>query len=159
MDFNDRVVFALPAGRHFTSSAAELAEALTAVRAEGRTALYDGAAQGLRHLELGHGDKRALVVLSDGGDNASGRKYDEVLALARRSDAVIYAIGILGSSPTRKRKTRECSSGSAGTPAASDSFRGRPIRLPTRRPIAAISGNSNVGFTPGARPAGCVPKN
>ena len=104
VDFNDRVVFALPAGRRFTSNAMELEAALSAVRAEGRTALYDGVAEGLRHLELGHGDKRALIVLSDGGDNASGRKYDEVLALARRSDAVIYAIGLLGSSPAEEEE-------------------------------------------------------
>ena len=104
VDFNDRVVFALPAGRPFTNNAAELWVALTAVRAEGRTALYDGVAEGLQHLELGRGDKRALIVLSDGGDNASGRKYDDVLALARRSDAVIYAIGLLGSSPTEEEE-------------------------------------------------------
>jgi Ca-activated chloride channel family protein len=104
VDFNDRVMFALSPGQAFTSNVAELAAALTAVRAEGRTALYDGVAEGLQHLELGHGDKRALIVLSDGGDNASGRKYDEVLALARRSDAVIYAIGLLSSSPSEEEE-------------------------------------------------------
>ena len=51
------------------------------------------------HLELGHAEKRALIVVSDGGDNASRQTYAEVLALARRSDAVIYAIGLLGTSP------------------------------------------------------------
>jgi len=96
--FNDRVLFALP-GEAFTRDVNELSAALTAVRAEGRTALYDGVAEGLRHLDLGHGEKRALIVLSDGGDNGSVHRYAEILALARRSDAVIYAVGLLGTSP------------------------------------------------------------
>jgi len=96
--FNDRVLFALP-GEAFTRDVNELSAALTAVRAEGRTALYDGVAEGLRHLDLGHGEKRALIVLSDGGDNGSVHRYAEILALARRSDAVIYAVGLLSPSP------------------------------------------------------------
>jgi len=96
--FNDRVLFALP-GEAFNRDVNELSAALTAVRAEGRTALYDGVAEGLRHLDLGHGEKRALIVLSDGGDNGSVHRYAEILALARRSDAVIYAVGLLGPSP------------------------------------------------------------
>jgi Ca-activated chloride channel family protein len=96
--FNDRVSFALP-GEAFTRDVHELSAAVTAVRAEGRTALYDGVAEGLQHLDLGHGEKRALIVLSDGGDNGSVHRYAEILALARRSDAVIYAIGLLGASP------------------------------------------------------------
>ena len=96
--FNDRVSFALP-GEPFTRDVNELSAALTAVRAEGRTALYDGVAEGLQHLDLGHGEKRALSVLSDGGDNGSVHRYAEILALARRSDAVIYAVGLLGTSP------------------------------------------------------------
>ena len=97
--FNDRVSFALPGRAPFTRDVNELSAALTAVRAEGRTALYDGVAEGLQHLDLGHGEKRALIVLSDGGDNGSVHRYAEILALARRSDAVIYAIGLLGTSP------------------------------------------------------------
>ena len=104
VDFNDRVLLALPEGRSFTNDAKELEAALTAVRAEGRTALYDGVAEGLQHLDIGHGEKRALIVVSDGGDNASRRKYAEILALARRSDAVIYAIGLLGASPVEEEE-------------------------------------------------------
>jgi Ca-activated chloride channel family protein len=96
--FNDRVSFALH-GEPFTRDVNELSTAVTAVRAEGRTALYDGVAEGLQHLDLGHGEKRALIVLSDGGDNGSVHRYSEILALARRSDAVIYAVGLLGTSP------------------------------------------------------------
>jgi Ca-activated chloride channel homolog len=97
VDFNDDVSLALGAGRWFTHDPDELAAALAAVRAEGRTALYDAVAAGLEHLERGRGERRALVLVSDGGDNGSRRKYADVLMLARRSDAVIYAIGLMGS--------------------------------------------------------------
>jgi Ca-activated chloride channel homolog len=102
VDVNDRVSFAFDADRPFTTDAKELETAVTAVRAEGRTALYDGVAEGLQHLQLGRAEKRALIVVSDGGDNASRRRYADVLALARRSDAVIYAIGLLGTSPVEE---------------------------------------------------------
>jgi VWFA-related protein len=98
VDFNDRVTFALHANRPFTKTGGEILTAIAAIPAEGQTALYDGVAEGLEHLQLGHGDRHALVVVSDGGDNASRRKYAEILALAQRSDAVIYAVGLLGSS-------------------------------------------------------------
>jgi Ca-activated chloride channel family protein len=96
--FNDRVSFALPAGQSFTSEPRALVAALTAVRAEGRTALYDGVAAGLEHLQRGHPGTHALVVVSDGGDNASVQTYARILELARRSDAVVYAVGLLGTS-------------------------------------------------------------
>jgi Ca-activated chloride channel homolog len=102
--FNDRVSFALPASRPYTSDVRELEAALAAVHAEGQTALYDGVAEGLQHLQLNRTAKHALIVVSDGGDNASHRTYAEVLALARRSNAVIYAIGLLGTSPAEEEE-------------------------------------------------------
>jgi len=102
VDVNDRVSFALRGDRAFTTDGKELAIALTAVPAEGRTALYDGVADGLEHLQLGRAARHELIVVSDGGDNASRRTYADVLALARRSDAVIYAIGLLGTSPVEE---------------------------------------------------------
>lgn len=96
--FNDRVSLALPGGQPFTNDAKELEAALAAVRPEGETALYDGVAEALRHLRLGHPGKHALVIVSDGGDNASRETYAQILALARQSDAVIYALGLLSTS-------------------------------------------------------------
>ncbi len=97
--FNDRVSSAPAAGRPFTHDATEIRVALLAIHAEGRTALYDGVAEALQHLKLGASEKKALIVVSDGGDNASRGTYARILALARQSDAVIYAIGLLGTPP------------------------------------------------------------
>jgi Ca-activated chloride channel homolog len=96
VDFSDNVSVELPGGKPFTSNPRELAQAVSAVSARGMTALYDAVAEGLNHLQFGRWDKKALIIVSDGGDNASGRKYTDVLQLARRSQAVIYAIGLVG---------------------------------------------------------------
>jgi Ca-activated chloride channel homolog len=96
VDFNDEVWFQLLNGKPFTNDAAELEKAVVAVSARGRTALYDAVAEGLNHLRLGNWDKKALIIVSDGGDNASGHTYSQILALAQRSQTLIYSIGLLG---------------------------------------------------------------
>lgn len=96
VEFNDGVSLALRDGRAFTNDAGEVRAALVTAPAEGRTALYDGVILGMQQLERGHADRKVLIVVSDGGDNASRRTAAEVLALAHRSDVVIYAIGLLG---------------------------------------------------------------
>jgi VWFA-related protein len=96
VDFNDDVSIELMRGKAFSSDVKDLEKALTAVSARGRTALYDAVSEGLNHLQYGHWGKKALIVISDGGDNASHLKYSQVLARARQSQALIYSIGLLG---------------------------------------------------------------
>ncbi|HET8923574.1 MAG TPA: VWA domain-containing protein [Candidatus Acidoferrum sp.] len=98
VDFNENVSGELLGGKPFTSDAAELEKAVSAVSARGQTALYDAVIEGLTHVELGHQDKKALVIVSDGGDNASHSKFSEMLALAQRSHVVIYSIGLIDES-------------------------------------------------------------
>src|SRR5580692_7179396 len=73
VNFNERVSMGLPEGQPFTSDIDQLRAALGNTRAEGKTALYDAVAAALKHLEAGTHQRKALVVLSDGGDNASGQ--------------------------------------------------------------------------------------
>ncbi len=96
VDFNDQVWFQLLGGKPFTNDSAELEKAVVAVSARGRTALYDAVAEGLNHLRLGQWDKKALIIVSDGGDNASTHTYSQILALAQRSQTLIYSIGLEG---------------------------------------------------------------
>jgi VWFA-related protein len=96
VDFNDDVsIELLPGGKPFTSDPKELETAIAAVSARGQTALYDAVTEGLVHLRLAHWHKKALIIVSDGGDDASHQKYSHVLALARRSQVQIYAIGLI----------------------------------------------------------------
>jgi Ca-activated chloride channel homolog len=97
VDFNDEVSIELMRGKAFSNDPKELEEALKAVSARGRTALYDAVSEGLRHLQYSQLEKKALIIISDGGDNASHLKYSQVLAQARKSQAVIYSIALLGS--------------------------------------------------------------
>lgn len=95
--FNDRArLQPLPGGKRFTSDPAELAATLNAATPGGRTALYDAVALGLRHLSSGREDRKALIVVTDGGDNISDLKYSHVRDMVRSSQAVIYGIGLTG---------------------------------------------------------------
>ena len=96
VDFNDDVLIELMDGKAFSSDPKELEKALAAVTARGRTALYDAVSEGLNHMRYGHLGKKALILISDGGDNASHLKYSQVLAQARQSQTMIYAIGLVG---------------------------------------------------------------
>jgi Ca-activated chloride channel homolog len=94
VDFNRRAWLALPASMPFTNNLAELRATLTETRTEGTTALYDALELSLNHLKEGTHQRKALVLLSDGGDNASVLKLEEVLRMAQQSSATIYCIGI-----------------------------------------------------------------
>ena len=76
------------------SDVSRLEAAMTAVRPDGQTALYDGVTMALEHLSRGSRSRKALVVISDGGDNASTATLDDVLKRARDSNAPIYTVGI-----------------------------------------------------------------
>ena len=93
--FNDVVTFTLPPGEAFTTDPAVLESALKVTQPEGRTRLYDAIAESLKHVKKGKWDRTAIVIVSDGGDNASRRKYSEVRALAEQSQTVIYALGLV----------------------------------------------------------------
>jgi len=94
VNFNEKVTLGLPGGMSFTNSADELERAIAGTKAAGRTALYDAAVTGLEHLQTGGPEKKALIVISDGGDNASVLGLPAVLRRFEQSSAVIYAIGV-----------------------------------------------------------------
>ncbi len=94
VNFNERVSLGLPSNIAFTDQAGQLQVALSSVAADGETALYDAIAVALEHLKKGERDKKVLIVVSDGGDNASKHKLAEIVAMVGQPDAIIYTIGI-----------------------------------------------------------------
>jgi Ca-activated chloride channel family protein len=92
--FNERVWPGLPAGQTFTSDRETLRQALAQMVTRGQTALFDGLERALATLGEGHCQKKVLIVVSDGGDNASRSKFEEILATALRMDAVIYTVSL-----------------------------------------------------------------
>jgi Ca-activated chloride channel family protein len=96
VNFNENVSFGLPDNTPFTDRAAQLQVALSRIIANGETALYDAVAAALKHLKKGNRDKKVLIVISDGGDNASKHNLAQIRATARQSDAIIYTLGLFG---------------------------------------------------------------
>ncbi|HLH38695.1 MAG TPA: VWA domain-containing protein [Bryobacteraceae bacterium] len=94
VDFNDAVHFRLPPDIPFSSDYPVLRAALLDIRMEGRTALYDAVYESLVHLKSAREGRKTLVIISDGGDNASRHNLQDVIAAARESPATIYAVGI-----------------------------------------------------------------
>jgi VWFA-related protein len=94
VNFNEHVSFGLPPKTPFTDKPDQLKVAMSTVISDGRTALYDAVAIALEHLKRGNRDKKVLIVVSDGADNASAQTKAQMLELANKSDAIIYALGI-----------------------------------------------------------------
>jgi Ca-activated chloride channel family protein len=94
VNFNDSVTIGLPKGISFTGSPTVLEQAVSGTPPEGRTALYDGIVQALDLLKMGTLENKVLIVVSDGGDNASRHTLAQVLKLAEQSSAVIYTVGV-----------------------------------------------------------------
>jgi VWFA-related protein len=94
VNFNEQVSFGLPPNIQFTDQRDQLQFALSAIRPIGETALYDAIATALDHLKQGKCDKKVLILVSDGGDNASKDSLFQVIEMAKNSGAIIYTIGI-----------------------------------------------------------------
>ena len=94
LHFNEKLRYGLPPDMPFTSDHAALEKALDKLQQDGKTALYDAIHEGLAHLQKSKLTKRALFVISDGGDNMSAKKSPEVVKAAGISGALFYAIGI-----------------------------------------------------------------
>lgn len=90
--FNENIEYGLPAGRAFTNRELLLSAALSRFKPGGKTALYDAVIAALDHLEQATHQKRVLVVLSDGEDNASRHSEDDMMRRARDGDAIIYTV-------------------------------------------------------------------
>lgn len=94
VNFSDDVSMGLPGRVPFTSNVQLLNDALTEVPAVGNTALYDGVAAALRHARTGTASRKALIVVSDGGDNASRIAFPDLLKQAEAADIQIYTLGV-----------------------------------------------------------------
>jgi VWFA-related protein len=92
VNFNDD--YYLDTEHDFTSDLAELRTALERIDARGSTALYDAVIGSLDHLKKGSRDKKVLLVVTDGEDNASRHSLENAVEQAQRADTVIYAVGV-----------------------------------------------------------------
>jgi len=138
--FNEIVTPALPPDMPFTRDSGVLREGLErTIIARGRTALYDAISAGVDYLARGSRERKALVVLSDGGDNASRTSRERAVRKALESNAVVYTIaliepGMRGTNPHLLEELSESTGGRSFRPSRAKDLPGilRDIALEIR---------------------------
>jgi Ca-activated chloride channel family protein len=89
----------------FTANVDNIESRLLTVKPGHRTALLDAIYFGLNKMKQAKNERKALLVVSDGGDNRSRYTESEVRAVVRESDVQIYSIGIFDQyAPTREEQ-------------------------------------------------------
>jgi len=92
VNFNDE--YYLDTDGDFTSDQKDLNDALGRIDTRGSTALYDAVIGSLAHIKKGHKDKRVLLLVTDGDDDASQKTFEDTIKAAEQSNATIYTIGV-----------------------------------------------------------------
>ena len=148
LNFNERVWPGLPRDRPFTTDREELRAALSSAGARGQTAMFDAIDAALRHLDTGSRSRKVLVLISDGGDNASHARFEDVLDGALRRDVVIYTIGLAArndreAKPRLLRRLAAVTGGEAFFPEDNDD-----IGPALQRVARDIRSSYTLGFVP-----------
>ncbi|HTB16270.1 MAG TPA: VWA domain-containing protein [Bryobacteraceae bacterium] len=94
IEFGDRASLTVP----FTSQLEEIQKRLALVTAGGLTAMFDGAQLALHEMQKAKNPRKAVVIISDGGDNNSRYSRTELESLVREADVQIYAMGVFQTS-------------------------------------------------------------
>lgn len=105
VQFNDRAELMVP----FTHNTEEIQNRLTFTQAKGRTALLDAVYLAIHQMKKAKNPRKAILLLSDGGDNSSRYTESEIRNLVREADVQIYAIGIFEGMGSRGRTAEEMS--------------------------------------------------
>jgi Ca-activated chloride channel family protein len=95
LNFNEHVWAGLPPDLPFSHDPEQLQRALSTMTTDGLTALYDATIAALDHIDAGTTTRKVLILVSDGGDNASRQSLAAVVDRARRADVVIYTVGLI----------------------------------------------------------------
>lgn len=103
IQFNDRPQMVVP----FTTNTEEIQNRLTFTQAKGRTSLLDAVYLAMHEMKKSRNPRKAVLILSDGGDNSSRYTESEIRSLVREADVQVYAIGIFEPLATRGRTAEE----------------------------------------------------
>lgn len=103
VEFNDQPKLVVP----LTSQIPDIQNQLTFAQSKGRTALLDAIMLSLHEMKNSKKKRKALLIISDGGDNSSRYTESEVRNLVRESDTLIYAIGVYEAYGSRGRTVEE----------------------------------------------------
>jgi len=103
VQFNDRPELMVP----FTPETEEIQNRLTFTQSKGRTALLDGVYLAMNLMKKARNPRKAILIISDGGDNSSRYTESEVKNAIKESDVQIYSIGIFEPLSARGRTPEE----------------------------------------------------
>jgi len=128
VNFNEDVHRRLADTAMTATSPASLADVLLHPVSAGKTALYDAVAAALDHIRKSPIERKVLLVISDGGDNASSIAQRELLADISRSAVEIYTIGLFDEdhsegNPGILRRIAQASGGQAFEPKPGEAVR------------------------------------
>jgi Ca-activated chloride channel family protein len=105
IQFNDRPELVVD----LTTRVEEIQNRLTFTQSKGRTALLDAVYMALHKMKKAKNPRKALLIISDGGDNSSRYTESEIKKLVQEADVQIYAIGIFELMANRGRTPEELS--------------------------------------------------
>jgi Ca-activated chloride channel homolog len=103
IEFNDTPKLSVP----LTRNVEEIQNRLTFSQSKGRTALLDAIMLAMTEMKKSQKNRKALLIISDGGDNSSRYTETEVRNMIRENDVLLYAIGIYESAGGRSRTPEE----------------------------------------------------
>jgi Ca-activated chloride channel homolog len=103
VQFNDTADLVQP----FTQNLEEIQNRLAFTQSKGRTALLDGIYLSLHEMKKAKNPRKALLLISDGGDNSSRYTETDIKNLVKEADVQIYAIGIYEPVGARSRTPEE----------------------------------------------------
>jgi len=96
VNFNEECFLELPNKKNFSNDIREMESALTRIDSRGGTAMRDAIRVSIDHLlENASRDKKVLVLVTDGVDNASIISQENLIKVARQSGVLMYAVGLL----------------------------------------------------------------
>jgi Ca-activated chloride channel homolog len=105
IEFSDKPELVVP----FTTNTEEIQNQLTFTQSKGRTALLDGLYLAMNQMKKARNPRKAVLIISDGGDNSSRYTESEIKKLVREADVQVYAIGIFEPIAGRGRTAEELS--------------------------------------------------
>ena len=153
--FNERVMPVVASRSGFTSDPAGLRDALTNnIIAFGKTAFHDAVANAIDRLGKGTHERRLLIVMTDGGDNASQLTFDDLLMKVQASNVVIYTIALIdrlspGYDPGALRRLAKVTGGLAFEPMrkemVGDAFRSIAADIRSRYTLAYEPADTSSG--------------
>jgi VWFA-related protein len=103
VEFNDRPELVVP----FTPDTEDIQNRLSFAQSKGKTALLDGVLMAMNQMKKAHNPRKAILIISDGGDNNSRYTESEIKNAVREADVQIYGIGIFEPVGSRGRTPEE----------------------------------------------------